>query len=279
MSFIDLIAILLIICLCYIGYSKGIKGKTFFLISFTLSSFLMYFIFDKFFIFITGFISNLFIASIMTIGFVLIPIFIIIEFFLRKTLTDKEARTFSASKNKISTFSRIIAAFIGFVGGYIFVFTVISVTVKDPKNSFLFDVPSFVKQSFFYKMASKNSKEQKLEIKTDNINMLSFLVKDSVVKQFSLSKDEVIIILKMIKGISNTSATNLLKMKSNAQIDKIFLKLKEYYEEELSQIDQKYQTNPLEIEVLFSRFKPKQTPTKKQTKEGAETNPESIFVI
>lgn len=258
MSFIDIIAILLIICLCYIGYSKGTKGKTFFLSSFTFSSFFMYFIFDKIFLHITNAIPNLFIASILSILFVFIPIFILIEFLLRKSLMEEKAKSFSATKGNITFLSRISGALIGFIGGYIFVFTIISVTIKNAEDETFFDVPSFLEKSFFYKLANAKKKASEINIKTDNLKPLNFLYSKEVRAKYSLSEDETIVILKMIKGISNKSAKELMEMqKTSIEIQDILLKMKELYELELNEIDPKFKSDPHEIEIIFERFQAK----------------------
>lgn len=260
MSFIDLIAIFLIICLCYIGYAKGVKGKTFFLSSFAFSCFLMYFIFESLFKKVTSIVPNLLLAGVISIGFVLIPIFVLIEFIFRKTLTDRETRSFSEAKNKIKIESRLLGAVIGFIGGYAFVLTAISLTLKHSKEENpLLNPPSFVSNSFFYRIASIGSPED--NIKKDNITTLSFLYNPSIIQKFNISAEELVIILKMIKGISNSAALEVLSLE-NESSEYPLLKLRELYEKESSQVLIKYKIPSSEIESLFRKITLEKVETK-----------------
>lgn len=254
MSFIDLIAALIIISLCYIGYTNGIKGKTFFLISFAISSFLMYLIYNAFFISFIKVIPNLLLANILSIGFIFIPLFSVIEFVLRKTInTNYKGKT--VKSRKLTMVSRAFGALVGFIGGYIFVFVSIFIIKTDIKTSPLLHLPPSLQKSFFYKLVSYDKKKEEVVIKIDNIKMLQFLYSNDVISKFEISKDELIVILKMIKGISNKSALELKEQEFEEDIPQIFLLLKAAYEKDLGSVDLKYQSDPREIEAIFSKFK------------------------
>lgn len=265
MSFVDLIGILLIVCLCYIGYLKGIKGKTFFLISFALSALLMYFTIDAVFLTLAGVFSSFLVSVAFVVGFFILPVFILVEFFLKKLLSE-EVRSFSSSKKNISQASRILGAFVGFAFGFVFMFLAISLTAKNSKKDILFELPEFVEKSIFYKIAVKPEKNE--VIKQNNLKTLSFFYNKEAIETFKLSQEEVVIIFKMIKGISNEKANELLQMKQvQEKQEALFLKLKTFYEEELEVIEEKYKSEEAEIEILFERFKPKKSSKKITPKE------------
>jgi uncharacterized membrane protein required for colicin V production len=269
MSFIDLIAILLIICLCYIGYSKGFKGKSFFLSSFALSAFLLYFLFDPFFSTITKIIPNLIIASVVVIGIVFIPFFVLTEFILRKTLNGEKPKHFYQSKKDISPFSRLCGSLVGFIGGYAFVYALISIAVINSKDPISMEIPSFIQKSFFYKIAlNKKLASQNIAIKADNLQTLSFLYSPDIIKKYSLSKEETVVILKIIKGISNKEANNLLKKyQEKSSIEQVFASLKEVYLNEINIFEDKYKSDSAEVEIIFDRLT--KAPNKPKTKKSS----------
>ena len=203
------------------------------------------------------------------VGLFIRPIFILVEFLLKKLLTE-EVRSFSSSKKKISQESRILGAFIGFIFGFAFMFLVISLTGKNAKKSILFELPEFVEKSVFYKIAVKLEKNE--VVKQNNLKALSFFYNEGAVETFKLSQEEVVIILKMIKGISNEKANELLQMRqAEEKQEALFLKLKAFYEEELGIIEEKYKSEEAEIAILFERFKPKKS-MKKPASQELQTN-------
>ena len=153
MSFIDLVGILLITSLCYIGYSKGLKGKLFFLVSFFTSAFLMYFGFDYILHVFQKPFKSILLAGIFVSVLIVIPMFLLIEFSVKKLFAE-ESKSFSANKNKITNTSRFLGAIVGFIGGYIFMFYVISISKTD-----------FLDKSYFYKV---HKDQPKIEAETAN---------------------------------------------------------------------------------------------------------------
>jgi uncharacterized membrane protein required for colicin V production len=220
MSFVDLIGILLTVSLCYVGYLKGLKNQLFFIISFVLSSFILYLSFKPIFDFVNVILKSPAISGFIATTFIALPLFLLIEWCFKKLFSSSKT-SFSSNRNKISFISRIISSIISFIFGYICIFIAIENLKQYP-----------LEHSFFYDVILEKTKDEEV------LKILNVLKSNQNQLQLALSKDDANEIANALKSLSFKKLKNLSDfLKENKKIDELIFKISDFYLEDTGKIN------------------------------------------
>ena len=264
MSLIDYIGFALILCLCYIGFQKGVTRKSVFLLTFLFSVLLFYFSFDLVNRFLFALLGSIALAGILSFCVIMLPSFTLFYFGLNRLLGARYfSKGYSLVSVRLRVSSRILGCALGFTSGYIFLTSLIVLSVSSIKARCPSCVlPQLIEDSIFFSVTkgSSISLYDSDYIKTDNMPALKFLLSKENIEHFGFSPIDVENLRKIIKGISNNATIFLVQKKSEGASDRdILILLIQSYEKERPQIETEFLINPSTSQEIQKRLLLNQT--------------------
>lgn len=257
MSLIDLVAIPLLLSLAYIGYQKGAAKKSVFLASFFIASVLFYFTFDFINTTLIHYIKSFVASALITFALIIMPSFIASYILLLKVFADGSRLSKYKSKS-LTLFSRISGVILGLIGGYVFITSAFVLSIRSIKKQCCNQqIPSIIESSIFYQFVGKSESNAKTkDVKIDNLPALKFLYTNEVITKFGFTQDDVVVLLKIMRGISNEATAAIVEMNnSKATEASTYIELFTMYTKELSAVQPEYQVDLYQIAMLTDKVK------------------------
>lgn len=243
---IDFVGILVICALAYQGYIEGLQFRPSLMIASLCSVIVFTFFFGSVYMFAMEFIPYSIISGLLTVAMLnLICIFTFYKMF---------GILFGIVQNhffipQISDRSKQIGGMvIGACVGYIF----IAGMVTSVEQSMVYKKHRHTRlvKSVFYKSHKKHKDNDNLPRKIDNLPALQALYSEENVMRFGWTEDDLIMILKMIREISNAEAKDILaEINANKNFVSIYLYLIDLYSAK-KDISKKYFVKPDDIQAL-----------------------------
>ena len=254
----DAFGLLIVFTLAYQGFKDYHSHKPSYLIPCLLSFIVFYNTFSFFYFNVINYVKNSFFAGIIIVFCVnIISIFAFKGLiFLIKSQIQKKF-TFPIFH---PYFLKIIGIFVGMLTGYVFVAGSITALSKHINTDTL-------THSFFYRISHKSSEPINQNIKIDNLPSLKKLYSKEAIIQFQFTEQDVLVILKMIRAISNQSANTLLSQANNNQnLASVYQSLIEIYL--VSPHSTKYNVSKQQMEAFQAKIsnKNKVSPYQKGSK-------------
>ena len=259
MSAIDLLGFFTIFCLGYIGYHRGFTQESFFLISFGIASIFCAFLFTPLYMQIEMFIQDELLRSIIALTCTMVPVFLLSQVILKSRISRFMP---SHMQYNIPFSNRLIGMFFGLICAYVFVSSVLVIAKNQIDDedlrkrlfptSVLMRLADIGAETVHYKGGIMDDKKEKM----DNLSLLTFLYSEEAISTYKFSRNDLVSLLKMIKGISNQSARKISEMyKDGDKMSSLYKELSEEYTEQKDVIDPKYTVERSDISDIQDKVK------------------------
>lgn len=246
----DIIGILVIITLAYHGYKNFENLAKSFIVPSFLSVIIFYKVFPYIYDFILSYITQKIIAGLFVVLAVNLPLIIVFHFLIKIVVLNFEKKFFLP--HVAAYIKKFFGGLMGILIGYIFVTG--SIVALQNYLAYRHASVTILHKSLFYRFSTSNKPEVVDLYKVDNLPALKELYSEENVAKFNIDKDELIAILKIIRGISNQNAQTLLKqIEEHQDTQKIYCNLITLYNEEVSVVE-KYKVPEEIIEHIMGKF-------------------------
>lgn len=251
---IDFTGFLVICALAYQGYIEGLQFRPSLMIASLCSVIVFTIFFSSFYVFIMEFIPYSIISGLLTVA-VLNSVCIFVFYRIFGILFGIVQNRFFIPQVS-DRIRKIGGMIIGACVGYIF----IAGMITSVEQSMVYKKHRHTKlvKSVFYESHKKHNDNDSLPRKIDNLPALHELYSEENVMRFNWTEDDLVIILKMIREISNAEAKEILeKIHAKENFISIYLYLIDLYSVK-KEVSKKYFINTDEMQAL--RLKINSTP-------------------